>query len=183
MDWQTLHHASGFLVDCTILIAAVVAAVKLQLFHLLARRWHSGVTFGHWRAADDSVIFSACFSLHNRGQRPLRLTHVEIRVFAPTYQPPLLVQVDDSRVLASRVIRPRDPQSDTIEIHSGERMLFQLECRLTGSEESVIVDAYYHWVGARIPGRNRGFHCFLPGSADLSRSGGSEPATRLSLDG
>ena len=78
MLWEQLHHVSGFLVDCTLLAAAVMAVVRFRLFNVLGHRWRSDLTCMHWDQDDGSVIFTADYTLQNTGSRPLQIRAVSL---------------------------------------------------------------------------------------------------------
>ena len=79
-SWESAQHVTGVLVDVTLLLGAVGAIVKFQLFNIFGHRWHSTLDCAHYELADSSVVFTADYTVTNRGQRPLRLRAVSLRL-------------------------------------------------------------------------------------------------------
>jgi len=69
--WQGLKQVTSPLVDLTILIGALVAVMKLQLFNLLGLCWRSDLNCQHHLLASGAVVFTAEYVLTNSGQRRL----------------------------------------------------------------------------------------------------------------
>jgi hypothetical protein len=158
LSLEDLHHASGLLVDVALLIGAIAAVVKFRLFNILGHRWRSELACSHYSLPDSSVIFTADYTVHNTGQRPLRLNKVTIQLTASRQEDALLAP-DPGRVYATRLFQAGDPAlKGLFQIEPGERTIFPLRARLPTLDDSVFVLCEFSLMQKRVPGAYRGFY-------------------------
>jgi hypothetical protein len=55
-SWEAAQHVTGVLVDVTLLLGAVGAIVKFQLFNIFGHRWHSTLDCAHYELPDGSLF-------------------------------------------------------------------------------------------------------------------------------
>jgi hypothetical protein len=169
-DW---HELSGFLVDSTLLTAAIMAVIRFRLFNVLGHRWRSDLVCAHWNLDDGQVIFSAEYTLQNTGQRPLSIRAVSLKLVGAKSEGALLLP-DVDRVLAHRVLRPDDPAlRGLFHVESGERSIYTLRCRLPALDDVVFVLCGFDLKHKRVPAAYRGFYC----RAAQARTTGAASAT------
>ena len=162
MSLAVLKDVTSLLVDITVLLAAIVAVVKLRLFNMLEHRVRSEFTCVHFEAEDGKVVVSADYVLHNSGERPLRLTSVSLRLVPAALDGNVLVP-DEGRILARRDLNlavPNDAGFAVIE--SGERSIFTLRCQLSELPTVVFVLCSYEWAHKRKPAPYRGIYVRQP---------------------
>ncbi len=153
-----LHDATGILVDIALLIGALAAAIRFRLFNVLGHRWRSELTCSHHELPDSSVIFTADYTIHNTGQRPLRLKEVRIRMTGVRQDGALLVP-DESRVHAVRIMKSGDPAlKGLFQLEPGERTIFTLLTKLPDIDEAVFVLCDFSLSHKRVPSAFRGFY-------------------------
>jgi hypothetical protein len=155
---KDFHEASGLLVDVVLLIGAIGAAIKFRLFNILGFRWRSDLECAHYLLPDSSVVFTADYTVHNTGQRPLRLKNVTIRL-AGARQEGALLKPDERRICATRIFESGDPAlKGLFEIEPGERTIFPLRAQLPSLDDAVFVLCEFSLEQKRIPGAYRGFY-------------------------
>jgi len=153
-----LKEISGLLVDLAVLAGALVAVVKFRLFNILGRRWRSELTCAHYELPDSSVIFTADYTIHNTGQRPILVTEVSISLTGALEEGSLLIP-DESRKYAKRVMRSGDPAlKGLFQIEPGERTIFTLRAKLPSLDEAVFVLCDFLVAYKRTPASYRGFY-------------------------
>jgi hypothetical protein len=178
MSWEQLHHVSGFLVDCTLLAAAVMAVIRFRLFNVLGHRWRSDLVCTHWDQDDGSVIFTADYTLQNTGQRPLQLRAVSLTLVGATLEGSLLAP-DANRALAQRILRSEDPTLQGLfQIEPGERAIYTLRCRLDSLDDVVFVLCGFDLKQRRVPAAYRGFYCRSPPAHTTGATGISTPSVQ-----
>ncbi len=171
---ERLHHLTSILVDVTILISALVAIVKLRIYNLFSRRWRSELTCAHCDLPDGRVLFTADYTLHNTGQRPLTLSAVDLRLVTARTDGPLVIP-DETNVLAERHLRPSDPGlRGLFQIEAGERTIFPIRCLLDRLDDIVFVLCSFDTTCGRASTAYRGVYCRYstptPGARDGDRS-------------
>ena len=155
---EQVHHLTGLLVDVVLLAGAIGAVVKFRLFNILGHRWRSELAYSHSVMPDGSVIFTADYTLHNTGQRPLQIKEVRIRLLGAKQEGVLLVP-DETRVIASRVMGPADPGlKGLFQVEPGERTIFVLRAKLAELDDAVFVICDFSWPQSRVPAAYRGFY-------------------------
>lgn len=166
--WGQLDTATSALVNVSVLIAAAVAVVKWRLYNLFAHRWRSELECRHVVLPDRRVVFTADYTVHNTGQRPLALSEVRLRLVRARIEDTLLVP-DAGRVLAARVCRSDDPGlRGHFRIESGERTIFTLRCALDALDEVVFVLCDFDTPCRRAPAGFRGLYV-KSGARDAAR--------------
>ena len=154
-DW---HEATGILVDLVLLIGAIGAAIKFRLFNVLGFRWRSELKCAHYVLPSSSIIFTADYTIHNTGQRPLRLKNVTLRLTGAR-QEEALVMPDESRTYATRVFESGNPAlKGLFQIEPGERTIFPLRAQLPRLDDAVFVLCEFSLAQKRTPGAYRGFY-------------------------
>ena len=162
MSWEQLQHISGFLVDCTLLAAAVMAVIRFRLFNVLGHRWRSELACMHWELDDGGVIFVADYTLQNTGQRPLHLRSVSLTLVGTKLEGPLLAP-DTDRVFAQRTLRSDDPALPGLfQIEPGERTIYTLRCRVDSLDDLVFVLCGFDLKHRRVPAAYRGLYSRKP---------------------
>ena len=128
---------------------AIGAVIKFRLFNILGHRWRSELAYSHSEMPDGSVIFTADYTVHNTGQRPLQIKEVTIRLLAAKQEGVLLVP-DETRVIAKRVMGPADPGlKGLFQVEPGERTIFVLRAKLAELDDAVFVICDFSWSQAR----------------------------------
>lgn len=159
VNWQTVHEATGVLVDVTILLAGLGAVVKFRLLNMFGHRWRSDLVCAHWRLGDGSYVFTADYVLHNTGPRALQLDRVTLRL-VPAKSDDRLLAPDESALLAERILSPTDPAlRGLFHIEAGERTIFTLRCRLQELPDCVFILCAFDLRQRRVPAAFRGFYC------------------------
>jgi hypothetical protein len=162
LSLKDLHEASEIVVNVVLLIGALAAVIKFRLFNILGHRWRSELACSHYVLPDSSVIFTADYTLHNTGQRPLRVTGITMRLIGVRQEGGLIVP-DESRVYARRLMRPDEPAlKGLFQIETGERTIFTLRTKLPALDEAVFVDCDFSLPHKRIPAAYRGFYVKSP---------------------
>lgn len=174
VSWEAAQHVTGVLVDVTLLLGAIGAIVKFQLFNIFGHRWHSTLDCAHYVIPDRSVVFTADYNVTNRGQRPLRLRAVSIRLVHCRREGSILLP-DEGTPIAERVIRPSDPgMRGNLQIESGERTIFTLRAALPDLPDQVFVLCALDAVTKRSYTSFRGFYSRLPPAGRVIRHSGSQ---------
>ena len=154
-DW---HEATGLLVDLVLLIGAIGAAIKFRLFNVLGFRWRSELKCAHYVLPNSSIVFTADYTVHNTGQRPLRLKNVTLRLTGARPEDALLMP-DETRTYAIRVFESGNPAlKGLFEIEPGERTIFPLRAQLPSLDDAVFVLCEFSLEQKRTPGAYRGFY-------------------------
>jgi len=149
-------------VDLAVLFGALAAIVKFRLFNLLGRRWRSELACVHYDLPDSSVIFTADYTIHNTGQRPIRVTEVSIRLTGVRQEGSLLL-ADENQIYATRVMRSGDPAlKGVFQIEPGERTIFTIRTKLPTLEDAVFVLCDFSVSDRRTPASYRGFYVKSP---------------------
>jgi len=173
-SWEAAQHVTGVLVDVTLLLGAIGAIVKFQLFNIFGHRWHSTLDCAHYELPDGSVVFTADYTVTNRGQRPLRLRAVSLRLVQCRRQGHILLP-DETAPIAERIIRPSDPgMKGNLQIESGERTIFTLRAALPELPDQVFVVCALDAVTKRSYTSFRGFYSRLGPARRVIRHSGSQ---------
>jgi len=177
LSWTRVHEVTSVLVDVTLLMGAVAAVLKFRLFNLLGHRWHSTLECAHYEFPDRSILFTADYTVTNRGQRPLRLRAVSLRLVRVRRDGVLLL-ADETSPLAERVIRPSDPgMRGNLQIEPGERTIFTLRTTLADLPDAVFVLCALDPVAKRPFTTYRGFYSRWPPTRRVTRRSGSQPSS------
>ncbi|HEV7389299.1 MAG TPA: hypothetical protein VGN73_11870 [Gemmatimonadaceae bacterium] len=170
--WQGLKQVTSPLVDCTILIGALVAVIKLQLFNLLGLRWRSDLNCRHHPLSTGAVVFIAEYVLTNSGQRPLSLTTVTIKLVGAKAESGILVP-DENRVLARRFLQSTTAAArGMFDLQPGERSIFTLRALLDHLDDTVFVLCAFEISNRREPAGYRGFYCKYPALTQPAEAAG-----------
>jgi len=157
-----LKEISGLLVDLAVLLGALAAIVKFRLFNMLGHRWRSELACVHYDLPSSSVIFTADYTIHNTGQRPILVTEVSIRLTGVRQEGSLLLPDEDQKY-ATRVMRSGDPAlKGLFQIEPGERTIFTLRSKLPALGEAVFVLCDFSVSYKRTPASYRGFYVKSP---------------------
>ena len=150
-DLAPVHVFTEVLVNVSILLAAVAAAVKLRVFNILAHRWQSEVKCRHDVLPSGEVTFTADYTVSNTGQRPMAVRTVSLQLVRARREGSLLMPNTES-VILERVIRSSQPAySGLFRIEAGERTIFTLRCIPPELPEVVFVVCSFDLVGNRAP--------------------------------
>jgi hypothetical protein len=170
--WQAFKQVTSPLVDCTILIGAVIAVIKLQLFNLLGLRWRSDLNCQHHLLPSGAVVFIAEYVLTNSGERPLSLTSVTIRLVGAKAESGILLP-DEDRVLARRFLQSTTAAArGMFDLQPGERSIFTLRALLDHLDDTVFVLCAFEISNRREPAGYRGFYCKSPALAPPADNAG-----------
>ena len=166
--WSTADTVTSVLVNISVLGAAVVAIVKFRLLNMLGRRYRSELQCSHHTLPNGRVVFVADYSVHNTGERPIRLSSVTLRLH-PAAREGVLLAPDRQRLLAERVLNSSDPERRGLfQIESGERSIFTLRCDLPELSDVVFVLCQLSWLDSRTPAPYIGM--YIPGAAQREAS-------------
>jgi hypothetical protein len=159
VDLQTV---SGALANVALLLGAIGAGIKFRLFNLLGHRWHSDLECAHYILPDGSIVFTADYTVTNRGQRPLHLRTVTMRVVGTRREGRLLLP-DEAEVLASRTHRISEPGlRGNSQIEPTERSIYTIRAVLPQLPDVVFVMCTLEPETKRPPSEFRGFYCRWP---------------------
>ena len=154
-DWREV---SGLMVDIVVLLGALIAAIKFRIYNLFGHRWRSDLACAHYELSDSSVIFTADYTVHNTGQRPLHLTTITVSL-ARTMQDGLLVVADNKQIFASRVFEEENPAFKGLcQIEPGERSIFPIRVKLPALDDVIFVLCEFKVRHKRVPGAYRGMY-------------------------
>ncbi len=149
--WHAAQTVTSVLVNLSVLAAAVVAVIKFRLLHILGRRYRSELQCTHHALQNGRVIFSAEYSIHNTGERPIALSCVTLRLHPAAREGVLLVP-DRQTLLAERVLASADPDKRGLfRIEAGERSIFTLRCELPELNDVVFCFCQLSWPDRRDP--------------------------------
>jgi hypothetical protein len=172
---EVTHHITSILVDCTLLVAAVVAVVKFQIFNVFGHRWRSDLACRHYVLPDGRFVFVAGYTITNTGERPLELRHVMIRLVGSRTENSLLIP-DEERVLARRLMQSSSSSvRGLFDIQPGERSIFTLRSCLDHLDDTVFVLCSFELAHRREPAGYRGFYCKQAAPAQPDESSESTP--------
>jgi hypothetical protein len=175
-SWAGVKEVTSVLVDVTLLLGAVAAVFKFRLFNLLGHRWHSTLECAHYELPDRSIVFTADYTVTNRGQRPLRLRAVSLRIVRARRDGPLLL-ADETQPLAERTIRPSDTgMRGNLQIEAGERTIFTIRAVLAELPDVVFVLCALDPVAKRPFTTYRGFYSRWRPTRRVTRRSGAQPS-------
>jgi hypothetical protein len=174
--WARLGETTHVFVDLTILLGALAAIVKFQVFHLFTHRWHSSVDCVHHVLPDGSIVLSADYRVTNTGQRPINVLAVKLRLLTARAEGPLLMPDESAPPLAARDLHPADLRTrGNFRIEPGERTIFPLRCHLDELPDCVFISCAFYPQSRRPYTTYRGFYCRHPAAREsrISRPMGS----------
>jgi hypothetical protein len=158
MTLKDLETLSSFLVNVALLLGAVAAVLKFQLYNLLGHRWRSDLSCRHAALPDGSIIFTADYTLTNSGERPLYLSNVHLRLYAAQIDG-VILSANRSRLLAERVCLPsQDDLKGLFHLEAGERSIYTLRCKLPELDDTVFVLCGFELPNRRVPAAFSGFY-------------------------
>ena len=146
--WGQAGTVTSVLVDVTVLIAAVAAAIKFRILHLLARRYRSELSCHHHVLGERRIVLVAEYAVQNTGERPIAFSHVSLSLHPALREQGLLAH-DASTVLARRVLVPDDASRGLFLVEAGERSIFTLRCELPELPEVSFVLCQLSWPDRR----------------------------------
>jgi hypothetical protein len=174
--WEKL---STLFVNIALLLGALAAVMKFQLYNMLGHRWRSDLSCRHVALPDGSIIFTADYVLTNTGERPLHLTKVHLRLFAARTEGVLLCP-DRSRLLAERVCLPTNEDlKGLFHLEAGERSIYTLRCRLPELDAATFVICGFELPQRRVPAAFSGFYVRAAGSQTAESRPYDDPGSCL----
>ena len=149
--WEIGDTITSVLVNVSVLAAAVAAAIKFRVLHMLRRRYRSELLCRHYALSNGRVIFVGDYSVHNIGERPMAVSRVSLRLHPAAPQGALLVP-DPNLLLAERVLEAGDAdKTGLFQIEAGERSIFTLRCELPELPGVVFLLCRLSWPDRREP--------------------------------
>lgn len=156
---------TSVLVNVSVLAAAIAAAIKLRVLHLLARRYRSELACSHHVLGKGQVIFIAEYTVHNTGERPIAVSQVRLTLH-PAVRDGVLLHPDERTILAERVLAPEAQGKGLFLIEAGERSIFTMRCQLAELPDTAFVLCQLSWPTRRPPAPFLGM--YVPSKAALS---------------
>ena len=123
--WQLWDTISGFFVNVVVIVGAVVAIVKLRLYHVFHRRCRTETVCSHVEFGKDRVLFRGNYIVHNIGELPILLKNVKVRLLGCKQAASQLIEKDEDNELGSRSFNANSCP-DLCGIEAGERSIFTL---------------------------------------------------------
>lgn len=146
--WSQAHTVTSVLVNVSVLAAAIAAAIKFRILHLLARRYRSELSCHHHVLADRRIVLVVEYAVQNTGERPIAFTQVSLTLHPPVREHALLLP-DPDTVLAQRVMVPGPATRGLFLVEAGERSIFTLRCELPELPEITFVLCQLSWPDRR----------------------------------
>lgn len=149
--WKQAETITSVLEHLSILLAAIAAAIKFRMLHLLSHRYKSELACRHHVLSDGQVVFEADYTVNNTGERPMYLSGVSLRLCAAQSRDRLLLP-DEERVFAERLHKPADSDKRGLfQIEAGERSTFTIRTMLKNLEPVTFVWCQLSWRQKRLP--------------------------------
>lgn len=149
--WKQADTITSVLVHVSVFLAAMAAAIKFRMLHLLSRRYKSELACRHHVLASGQVVFEADYTVNNTGERPIDLARVSLRLCAAECREGLL-SPDQERIFAERNLDPTDTEKRGLfHIEAGERTTFTLRTMLASLEPITFVLCQLSWHEHRQP--------------------------------
>ena len=139
--WNTL---TGILVNCVLLLGAVVAILKLRLYHVFHRRCRTETVCSHVELAKDRVLFRGNYIVHNIGELPIKLKNVKVRLLGCKQAASQLIEKDEDNELGSRSF-DANTYKGLCRIEAGERSIFTLRIELRELPDVVFFVCDLNW--------------------------------------
>ena len=147
---DTVEKITSILVECTILLAAIVGVIKFRLYQLFQHRYRSEFRCTHHELEGGRIIFEGDYIFHNTGERPISISEVELQLYTARSEEGKLVP-DEKRQLFSRVISSKKGLEGLFDIQAGERSIFTIRCELPSLDDVVFVRCQLDWPHKRKP--------------------------------
>lgn len=140
------------LVKAAGLIAAILGIAKFKLYQLFGRKYRSSFTASHQALENGSMVFEGDYHILNTGQRPIKLSKVELTMVGSKIEDKNLIVPDEGEKLAIRTFDETDPiLRNLLYLSAGEGATFPLRCKLTELPETVFVCCSFQWNYRRPP--------------------------------
>ena len=146
--WNHAQTVTSVLVSVSVLAAAIAAAIKFRILHLLARRYRSELSCHHHVLADRRIVCVVEYAVQNTGERPIAFTQVSLTLHPSVREHALLVP-DPDTVLAQRILIPSPATRGLFLVEAGERSIFSLRCELPELPEITFVLCQLSWPDRR----------------------------------
>jgi hypothetical protein len=175
--WKQAETITSVLEHVSILLAAIAAAIKFRMLHLLSHRYKSELQCHHYVLSDQQIVFEAEYTVNNTGERPLYLTGVSLRLCSAQSRDGLLLP-DQERVFAERLHQPADSDKRGLfQIEAGERSMFTIRTLLTNLEPVTFVSCQLSWQNRRQPAPYVGMYVREDGAASSPQLAQTAKAT------
>jgi len=148
--WNQAQTVTSVLVNLSVLAAAIAAAIKFRILHLLARRYRSELCCHHHALADHRIVFVVEYTVQNTGERPITFSQVRLTLHPPARDQALLLH-DPNTVLVERVLVPDPASRGLFLVEAGERSIFTLRCELPQLPEITFILCQLSWPDRRAP--------------------------------
>lgn len=150
-DWELWVSITTVAVNLSLLLAAVVAVIKLRVFNLLSYRYKSEVKCSHHTLPSGKILFLGNYTIRNTGERPMDISSVELRLVGVRREGKI-VRPDYERVLAEHVMGDvEDSMKGLFRIEAGERTIFPLQAELDKLDDVVFLACRFKWPYRREP--------------------------------
>lgn len=149
--WELWVSITTVAVNISLLLAAIVAVIKLRVFNLLSYRYRSEVECSHIALSSGKILFLGNYTIRNTGERPFDISAIELRLVGVRLEGKIL-RPDYGRVLAEH--RMGDVESGMkglFRIEAGERTIFPLQAELDELDELVFLACRFRWPYGREP--------------------------------
>jgi hypothetical protein len=154
---ETIHNATGILVDGIVALGAIAAAIKFRIYNILGRRWRTDLSCTHFELQDGSTVFAADYYIQNTGLRPLRFNRVSL-VVAPATQVGDLLEPSEATIVRREMEAGDLKLAGLFQVEPGERSIFTIRARLQSLPEFMFVTGSFSIPGARIPSAFRSLY-------------------------
>ncbi len=149
---ELLEKLTSILVHLTVFVASLVAIIKLKLYKLLEHRYQSEFRATHTPLSDNKILFEGDYVVLNTGERPIKLTKVDIGLYGVQRINGQVV-IDHDNEIFKRVISIDDETvAGLMTIHSGEKVIFTVRCELSHLDDMMFVNCRFEWPYKRKPG-------------------------------
>ena len=149
--WKQADTITSVFVHISILLAAIAAAIKFRMLHLLSRRYKSELACRHHVIAGGQVVFEVEYTVNNTGERPIDLARVNLCLCAAECREGVL-SPDQKCIFAERTLNATDSETlGLFHIEAGERSTFTLRTMLKSLEPVSFVLCHLSWDEHRQP--------------------------------
>lgn len=177
MTLDQAKNVADIVVAITISAGAIAAAIKYQMFRIFSHRWESDLVCRDRILASGQVLFVAEYTVQNRGQRPLRLRSIDLKVMRSRLtEGTRLLRPDHDGVISQRRVPDEVGNSGNLDVQPGERSIFTLRCLLPDLPDVVFVECLLSLPHRRRPALFVGLHARQskgrgPGGASAASEG------------
>lgn len=142
---EILEKITSILVNLTILTAALVAAIKLQLYNLLERRFRTEFRATHIELGNGAILFEGDYVIHNTGERPIKLSKVDLGLYGVQNIQGQL-EINREKEIFRRVITAENTDLEGLfHLQPGERSIFTIRCQLSDLEDMTFIRCQFEW--------------------------------------